>query len=29
MDIRVNDDIIPKKTINMKLKRKYPKGRKI
>jgi hypothetical protein len=24
MDIRVNDDTIPKKTVNMKLKRKYP-----
>jgi hypothetical protein len=29
MDIRVNDDTIPKKTINMKLKRKYPQGRLI
>jgi hypothetical protein len=27
MDIRVNDDTIPKKTVNMKLKRKYPQGR--
>jgi hypothetical protein len=27
MDIRVNDDTITKKTVNMKLKRKYPKGR--
>jgi hypothetical protein len=33
MDIRVNDDTIPKKTINMKLKRQYVRkkshGRKI
>jgi hypothetical protein len=27
MDIRVNDDTIPKKTVNMKLKTKYPQGR--
>jgi hypothetical protein len=27
MDIRVNDDTIPKKTVNIKLKRKYPQGR--
>jgi hypothetical protein len=27
MDIRVNDDTIPKKTVNMKLKRKYAQGR--
>jgi hypothetical protein len=27
MDIRVNDDTIPKNTVNIKLKRKYPQGR--
>jgi ribosomal protein L24 len=27
MDIRVNDVTIPKKTVNMELKRKYPQGR--
>jgi cell division protein FtsI/penicillin-binding protein 2 len=27
MDIRVNDDTVPKMTVNMKLKRKYPQGR--
>jgi cell division protein FtsI/penicillin-binding protein 2 len=26
MDITVNGDTIPKKTVNMKLKRKYPQG---
>jgi hypothetical protein len=27
MDIRVNDNTIPKKTVIMKLKRKYPQRR--